>query len=198
MRTGERSTVGAAARSGGFTYVWLLVALAVMAVGLAAVGELASTAAKREREAELLFAGDQIARAIGAYAASSLGPQQYPQSLEDLLADKRYPNVRRYLRRVYADPMTGRPDWGLVRGPGGGIVGVHSVSKSPPLKTASFPAEYQAFAGAASYGEWVFVPPAPAATKPAAAPRAAGQAATSSIPGSPMGAASSSPRAAVR
>ena len=188
-RAGNPSVVRAAARSGGFTYIWLLVALAVMAVGLAAVGELASTAAKREREAELLFAGDQIARAIGAYAASTPGAAQYPQKLEDLLADKRYPNVRRYLRRVYADPMTGLPDWGVVRGPGGGIVGVHSRSKSPPIKTANFPAEYQAFAGAASYSEWVFVPPAPAAAKPAAGPGAARQTTTSSIPGSPMGTA---------
>jgi len=161
-----------------------------MAVGLAAAGELSSTAAKREREAELLFAGDQIARAIGAYAASSSGQPQYPQKLEDLLADKRYPNVRRYLRRVYADPMTGRADWGVVRGPGGGVVGVHSLSKSPPLKTASFPAEYQAFAGAASYSEWVFAPPAPAAAKPAAV-----QAATPSRPGAPTGTAPPLPRA---
>ncbi len=140
----------------GFTYVWLLVAIAVMAAGLAAIGEVASTAAKREREAELLFVGDQFAQAIAEYYASSPSAPQYPQKLEELLADNRYPNVRRYLRRVYRDPMTGRADWGLVRGPGGGIIGVHSQSLERPLKVANFPKSYESFAGATSYSSWVF------------------------------------------
>jgi len=159
-----------AARDSGFTYVWLLVLLAIMAIGLAAIGELASTEAKREREAELLFAGNQIAAAIVAYRASSPGAPQYPQKLEDMLADNRYPSIRRYLRRVYPDPMTGRPDWGVVRGPGGGIVGVYSQSTARPLKIANFPPEYESFAGATSYAEWRFIPAAGGAapTKPPA------------------------------
>jgi len=160
----------------GFTYVWLLVAVAVMAAGLAAIGEVASTAAKREKEAELLFVGDQFARAIAEYSASSPGAPQYPQKLEELLADKRYPNLRRYLRRVYPDPMTGRADWGLVRGPGGGIVGVHSQSMERPLKTANFPKGYESFTGAAVYSAWRFVPQAggggPAARDKPTAPAA--------------------------
>jgi len=162
----------------GFTYVWLLVAVAVMAAGLAAIGEVASTAAKREKEAELLFVGDQFARAIAEYSASSPGAPQYPQKLEELLADKRYPNLRRYLRRVYPDPMTGRADWGLVRGPGGGIVGVHSQSMERPLKTANFPRGYESFAGATVYSAWRFAPAAAGssiAPKSAAGPAAPGQ-----------------------
>jgi len=143
--------------AGGFTYVWMLVAVAVMATGLAAIGEVAGTVAKREKEAELLFVGDQIAQAIIAYRASSPGAAQYPRTLEDLLADKRYPNLRRYLRRVYPDPMTGRPDWGLVRLANGGIVGVYSRSTEQPVKTANFPAGYEAFMNAKSYAEWRFV-----------------------------------------
>jgi len=151
-------TTPSAARSGGFTYVWLLVVVAVMAAGLAAIGEVAATAAKREREAELLFIGDEFARAIAEYSASSPGAPQYPQKLEQLLADNRYPNARRYLRRIYPDPMTGRADWGLVRGPGGGIVGVHSQSMERPLKTANFPQGYESFAGATVYSAWRFGP----------------------------------------
>jgi type II secretory pathway pseudopilin PulG len=143
-------------RERGFTYLWLLAAVAVMAAGLAAIGEVAATAAKREREAELLFIGDEFARAIAEYHASSPGAPQYPQKLEDLLVDNRYPNARRYLRRIYRDPMTGRADWGLVRGPGGGIVGVRSQSLEPPLKVANFPKSYESFAGATSYSNWVF------------------------------------------
>jgi len=160
MRIPVHGAARRAARDAGFTYVWLLVLLAIMAIGLAAIGELASTEVKREREAELLFAGNQIAAAIVAYRASSPGAPQYPQKLEDMLADNRYPNIRRYLRRVYPDPMSGRPDWGLVRGPGGGIVGVYSQSTGRPLKIANFPPEYESFAGAASYAEWRFIPAA--------------------------------------
>jgi len=169
MRMPVHGAARRAARDSGFTYVWLLVLLAIMAIGLAAIGELASTEAKREREAQLLFAGNQIAAAIVAYRASSPGAPQYPQKLEDMLADNRYPSIRRYLRRVYPDPMTGRPDWGVVRGPGGGIVGVYSQSTARPLKIANFPPEYESFAGATSYAEWRFLPAAGgAATKPPA------------------------------
>lgn len=174
-------------RTGGFTYVGLLLAVAIMAAGLAAIGEVASTVAKRDREAELLFVGDQFARAIADYAAASPGAQQYPPSLEDLLADKRYPTVRRHLRRIYADPMTGRPDWTLVRGPQGGIVGLHSKSMDRPLKIAGFPKGYEAFNGATSYAAWEFVPAAtdarlslkPGAPGTPGAPKAPG------VPGTP-------------
>ena len=148
---------GRPAASAGFTYVWLLFAIALTAAGLAAVAEVATTAIRRDKEAELLFVGDQFARAIDRYRASSPGAPQYPQKLEDLLADRRVPNVRRHLRRVYPDPMTGSADWGLVRGPGGGIVGVYSRSTAQPLKTAGFPKGYEAFATAARYAEWRFI-----------------------------------------
>ena len=180
--------------SAGFTYVWLLFAVALAGVGLAAVGELASTAAKRDKEVELLFVGDQIARAIAVYRASSPGAPQYPQTLEALLSDSRYPNLRRYLRRVYPDPMTGRADWGLVRGPGGGIVGVHSKSTARPLKTANFPKEYEAFAGVAAYSEWRFVAAADGApsAKPQA-PTVPGAPASKAVPASPGVGAAPSP-----
>jgi len=183
------------AGSGGFTYVWLLVAVALMAAGLAAIGEVASTAAKREREAELLFVGDQFARAIAEYSASSPGAPQYPRKLEDLLADNRYPNARRYLRRIYPDPMTGRPDWGLVRGPGGGIVGVHSQSMERPLKTANFPQGYESFAGATVYSAWRFGPAsAGSRTMPesTARPATPGSAQKSATPGPSPGSSGSS------
>ena len=115
-------------------------------------------------------------------------------ALEDLLADKRYPSVRRYLRRVYPDPMTGSAEWGLVRGPNGGITGVQSRSTAQPLKKANFPKEYEAFAGAATYRDWVFAFAPPAGAPPGApgAPGAPKQGGSSSvltplIPSAPAG-----------
>ena len=51
----------------GFTYVGLLLAVALAGVALAAAGTLWSTVAQRDRELELLFVGDQYRRAIGSY-----------------------------------------------------------------------------------------------------------------------------------
>jgi len=168
----------------GFTYLWLLLAVGLMAAGLAATAEVVSTAARRDKEAELLFIGDQFARAIARYRASVPGSQLYPQKLEDLLADNRFPNVRRHLRRVYLDPMTGSRDWGLVRGPNGGIVGVYSTSTAQPLKTANFPKDYAAFAGAKSYRDWVFAAGGPPA---GSVPGGASPTTTPSVPGAPAG-----------
>lgn len=140
----------------GFTYIGVLFAVTLLGVALAAAGTLWSTAAQREREAELLFVGDQFRRAIGSYYEGSPGAKRYPTRLEDLVEDRRLPRVRRHLRRIYADPMTGEPDWELVRLPDGGIVGVRSCATARPLKTGNFAQRDAGFAGAASYRDWVF------------------------------------------
>jgi type II secretory pathway pseudopilin PulG len=142
----------------GFTYVGLLLAIALAGVALAAAGTLWSTAAKRDKEAELLFVGDQFRRAIDAYYEGTPGAKRFPQRLEELVEDKRLPVTRRHLRRIYVDPMTGKPDWDLVRLPDGAIVGVRSRSEARPLKTANFAPHDASFANAATYRDWVFSP----------------------------------------
>ena len=49
----------------GFTYLALLVAVALLGIGLAAGSELWSQTRQREREQELLYIGAQFRRAIG-------------------------------------------------------------------------------------------------------------------------------------
>lgn len=143
-------------RSRGFTYITVLILMAIMGAGLAAVGTVWHQAAQREKEKELLFAGGEFRRAIGSYFEGSPGAGQYPKSLEDLLLDARLPGVRRHLRKLYVDPMTGTRDWGLVKEPGGGILGVYSKATGKPLKTAKFREEDKSFAAAAAYSEWKF------------------------------------------
>jgi type II secretory pathway pseudopilin PulG len=157
----------------GFTYLSVLFIVAILSTGLALVGEVWHTSAMRDKEADLLFVGNQYRKAIARYYLS--GPQrQYPRSLEDLLKDPRRPGVERYLRKLYFDPLTGK-DWILVKAPDGGILGVHSASEEQPFKTARFKVRDATFEGAQKYADWkfVYVPQAaPATAKPGVKPSA--------------------------
>lgn len=125
----------------GFTYLWLLLVLATGGAGLAALGERASAAVQRERETELMFRGQEIARAIAAYWAATPGPAKaLPQSLQELLEDRRGTQVVRHLRRLYADPFTGEADWALLRTDDGLVAGVHSRAAVVAFRVADLPA----------------------------------------------------------
>jgi type II secretory pathway pseudopilin PulG len=140
----------------GFTLLGLLFLIAGMGVAMAGLGTLWHTAAQREKEKELLFAGDQYRLAITSFwRASPKGQERLPKSFAELLSDARFPN-KRHLRRLYPDPMTGSAEWGVVKGEDGGIVGVYSLSEAAPMKEANFPTQYAGFEGKPSYREWVF------------------------------------------
>jgi len=142
-------------REAGFTYLTVLFAVAFMGLGLALAGEVWQTALTRDREMELLYSGNQYRRAIERYYVS--GPRQFPRTLEDLLKDPRKPGTERYLRKLYFDPLTGKSEWGLVKAPDGGIMGVYSVSEDSPKKVAGFAFANREFEGAAKYSDWKFV-----------------------------------------
>jgi type II secretory pathway pseudopilin PulG len=132
--------------------------MALFGVALGATGDVWRTAAQREREQELLFVGGQYRNAfLSYYGATPAGKPRYPLALEELLEDNRFPVPRRHLRRLYADPITGKPDWVLLDAPGGGIAGVHSRSEAKPLKIGNFPAQDAKFEGAEHYSDWKFV-----------------------------------------
>jgi type II secretory pathway pseudopilin PulG len=159
----------------GFTYLALLLVVAAAGALLAATGEIASHSAQREKEADLLFAGDQYRAAIRSYYEGSPGGAKiYPRKLEDLLKDSRVPATLRHLRRLYADPVTGSAQWGLVEAPQGGIMGVYSLSEEAPIKTGGFSKANEAFADSVKYSDWKFTyaPAAPAVTPAAVRPAA--------------------------
>ena len=140
----------------GFTYLWVMFTVAITGVLLAGTGQLWRTESQREKEKELMFIGEQFRLAIGSYYESSPGiPKRYPPSLEKLLLDDRFPTVKRHLRKIFLDPMTGAREWGLITQPGIGITGVHSLSAQAPLKRANFHERY-AFGEANSYKDWKF------------------------------------------
>lgn len=148
--------------SRGFTYLGILFAVVVLGFALATAGTLWSVAARRDREALLLWTGRQYQRAIASYYLKGPGGvRRYPQSLEELLEDRRGPILLRHLRVLYPDPMTGNADWDLQRLADGSITGVRSTAQGRPIKQAGFRPEQAAFEGSGCYCDWAFVYVAP-------------------------------------
>lgn len=159
-------------RSEGFTYLTVMFVVAILLGGLAIVGEVWETQTRREKEAELLFIGNQYRRAIGLfYESTPGGVKRYPRSLEELVKDPRTPTTQRYLRKLYPDPVTGK-EWVAIKGADGGVQGVHSASEEAPLKIAGFRVRDASFEGAAKYADWKFIHTPPPAAKPPAKPGA--------------------------
>lgn len=142
----------------GFTYLGLLMLLAILGIVSATAVQLGSVVHRRAAEETLLNVGNEFSRALESYrSATPAGQPDEPPSLQDLLKDPRFPGVVRHLRKLYADPITGQQDWGILRSEESKhIVGVFSLSDAKPIKIANFDTRWQDFAGKFSYQEWVF------------------------------------------
>jgi type II secretory pathway pseudopilin PulG len=166
-----------ARRQRGFTYLGLIILVAILGLVGAAGLKMGSLLQRQATEQELLDIGAQFSDALYSYAAATpAGQPQQPPTLAALLRDPRFPQLRRHLRKLYVDPITGRAEWGLLYQPGSqGIIGVHSLSQAAPLKVGNFDARFAGFEGRAHFSEWRFmvdarlssVPPAGPATVPA-------------------------------
>ena len=160
----------------GYLMVALLVAMSIMGIMMAAALPAYHTMAQREKEAELVFRGEQIARAIGLYqrrVANAAVP-----SIDFLVA-------QRYLRKKYKDPITnddfepltsgaggapgavqqvqgrggaaataqGRAGGAATQGRGGAVVGgIVGVTSKSPLKSLRL------YNDRDTYNQWVFMP----------------------------------------
>lgn len=89
----------------GYTLVGLMVAVMVVNIALAVAATSAVTVHRRAQEAELIWRGQQIVRAIDCYRAGDAGEPL--EKLEQLVeAD--------CLRRVYADPIAEEGAWRIL------------------------------------------------------------------------------------
>ncbi|HET7792712.1 MAG TPA: type II secretion system protein [Rhizobacter sp.] len=134
----------------------LMVVLAVLAVttGVVSAGE---NIARRNAEQALLAVGEELRSAIVSFrAAGGNGASSGPKELSDLLRDPRMAGVRRHLRRIPVDPLTGAASWGLVRDATGGIAAVYSLAEGRPIKRDNFEAAQAGFENADSYARWWF------------------------------------------
>jgi len=157
----------------GFTYLLVLFFVAISAAALATLGQAWQNAAERERERELEFRGSEIARAIASYRHATAGLAQYPQTLDDLLEDRRSAVARHHLRQRYADPFTGQADWVLEPSDADPrrFSGVHSRSDHKLLRTLT-PLSREVHKA----GDWRFLASDFEAGVPAAASAPAGNA----------------------
>lgn len=85
--------------SEGYVLFGVLVGVTLVGVGLTAAVTLWSQAVQRDREAELLFRGEAVVRALERFQQDR--PGTLPETLDELVEGK-------YLRRAWGDPMTGR------------------------------------------------------------------------------------------
>ncbi len=86
----------------------LLVALAVMSIMLSVAMPVWKQMAQREKEEELVFRGQQYARAIGLFQRRA-GPGVLPPNFDVLVQ-------QRFLRKKYKDPITGEDFLPLLAG----------------------------------------------------------------------------------
>nr|WP_315484273.1 type II secretion system protein [uncultured Undibacterium sp.] len=149
----------------GFTYIGLLILIAILGIIAAASVQVGSIFQRRIAEETLLDIGAEYQRALLSYAnATTNGQRSTPQNLNDLIKDPRYPKVIRHLRRIYNDPLTGKNNWGVIRAKDqngfNGIIGIYSLSDQTPIKIGNFPQTFTHFTNKSSYQEWIFYHPA--------------------------------------
>jgi hypothetical protein len=152
----------------GFAYIILLITIAALAAGAASSLAVGVQLGRRSSEEHLLFIGGEFERALLSYSKAS--GNAGPKGLKELLRDPRVPGMRRHLRRLYEDPLTGRGEWGFRRDAAGRIVGIYSLALGRPIKQQGFGPDRQSFAEATTYAQWVFGLPNARAPAPTTRP----------------------------
>ena len=139
----------------GMTYLLMLFFVFLLGLGLGRSLDVFSLMDQRQKEQELLYVGKIYQEAIRQYYFSGQEKNKYPSNLEDLLKDPRYIVTRRYIRKLYLDPLTNK-DFLPIYSAEGGICGVKSSSKKRPIKIFFKEDDFQRFNNAKTYQQWEF------------------------------------------
>ena len=98
----------------GYALIAMMIMATVLLISLAAVLPSVYQEAQREKEQELIFRGNQYARAVFLFH-NQLG--RYPVSVKELVST----NGMRFLRQAYRDPMTPSGKWRFIHATATGI-----------------------------------------------------------------------------
>jgi len=96
------------ASQSGYILLGVMLLITLMLIALTVAAPRVAQQIKREKEQELLHRGQEYCTAIGKFYKANNG--LYPASLDQL----ENTNTKRFLRRRYKDPMTGKDDWRLI------------------------------------------------------------------------------------
>ncbi len=124
----------------GYALLSAVFLVAVLLIALSAAVPDLLTQGRREREEELIWRGQQYARAVKLYFRKN---GRFPQNLEDLTEPQ---NNIRFIRKAYPDPMN-REDgsWRLIyMAPNGQLIG--SITRTGLLRLPQPPGQAQASA----------------------------------------------------
>jgi type II secretory pathway pseudopilin PulG len=148
-------------RQQGFTYMGVIILVTIIGMVGAATLKVGALMQRAAAEEELLEIGAQFSEALKSYAAvTPRGQPQQPRTLQDLLRDPRFPGVRRHLRKIFVDPVTGKPEWGVMYlGDKVGVIGVYSLSNAAPLKVANFDLRFTNLENKEKISDWKFMMP---------------------------------------
>src|SRR5579863_8369074 len=107
----------------GYALIAIMIVVTVMLIGLAAVLPSIYQESQRQKEEELIFRGNEYARAIYLFNRQF---HRYPRSVDELL----HTNNLSFLRHAYKDPMTPSGKWRFIHANAQGAV-LDSVTLNP-------------------------------------------------------------------
>lgn len=100
-----RGRSGPPGRPGGYAILILLFVFTVMSLGLTLAVPVWETQMQREKEAELIFRGNQYVEGVRIYQLKN--PGAFPKTLDEMVEKK-------CLRRLYRDPMSEDGQWMVI------------------------------------------------------------------------------------
>ena len=117
---------------GGYALLMIFLMAAIIALMLYQQLPRVAFESEREKEQLLIDRGEQYTRAIQLYYLAN--NRTYPTSLDDLEKQE-----KRFLRRRFVDPFTGKADWRIVH-TNGGFLTDSLVQKPPTVAKVNRPA----------------------------------------------------------
>lgn len=148
-------------RDSGFALLLVFLMASMIAISLYMEAPRVAFQAERQKEQMLMERGEQYKRAIGLFLRTNKNTR-WPASIDEL---ENF-NDRRFLRKRYIDPITGKDEWRLIHIQNGVLI--DSVTNKPPANNATQQASLSKDAGYISeMGGLGDQPPESQATNPA-------------------------------